>query len=135
MGSRNPRGPCCARHDVVSLGRYGIHDEPTALVLTFNLPLDVARAESLANYRLVWAGPDHHDRVISIRSVRYDAASQMVILRPRHRLPLRWTSRLTVFGTAPGGLTTTAGAYLAGAGTGQPGSDFVTAITRKSLTR
>jgi len=120
---------------VVSLGRYGIHDEPTALVLTFNLPLDVARAESLANYRLVGAGPDHHDRVIPIRSAQYDAASQTVTLRPRHRLPLKWTYRLTVIGTPPGGLTTTVGAYLAGAGTGQPGSDFVAAITRKSLTR
>ena len=106
---------------VVSLGRYGIHDEPTALVLTFNLPLDVARAESLANYRLVWAGPDNRigtrdDRVIPIRSAQYDAASQTVTLRPRHRLPLRWTYRLTVIGTPPGGLTTTVGAYLAARG-------------------
>ncbi len=123
---------------VVGLKRYGVHDRPTTLVLTFNLPLDVARAESPANYRLVAAGPDHrvgagNAGVIAMRSVAYDPASQTVSLRPSRRLPLRRTYFLTVIGTPPGGLTTTVGAYLAGAADGRPGTDYVASITRSSL--
>jgi hypothetical protein len=123
---------------VVSLRRFGIHRQPTTLVLTFSAPMDAARADSLAEYRLVWAGPDHRfgtrdDRIIPIRSARYDAASQAVRLRPIRRLPLRRTYRLTVVGTPPGGLTDTGGIFLDGAGTGRPGSDYVGAVNRKSL--
>jgi predicted outer membrane repeat protein len=123
---------------VVSLQRYGIHDQPTALVLTFNLPLDASRAKHLANYRLVLAGPDHphgtrHERVLPLRSARYDPASQTVTLRPKRQLLLKRTYLLTVIGMPPEGLTTTVGAYLAGAGTSQPGSNYVATFTRKSL--
>jgi hypothetical protein len=118
---------------VLSLRRSRVHDETSAFVLTFNLPLDVRPAESLANYSLVSTGPDHQDRAISIRSARYDAASQTVTLRLRRQIPLSDTYRLTAIGTPPGGLTTTVGAYLAGAGTGQPGTDYVAAITPNSL--
>ena len=47
---------------VVSVHRSGTH----RLVLTFNLPLDASRAQSLANYRLFHAGG--YNRMISIRS-------------------------------------------------------------------
>ena len=107
---------------VVSLVRSGTGHKPTALVLTFNLPLDAVRAESLANYGLVQAGDSS---VISIRSARYNAASQSVTLRPKPRLSPTQTYVLTVIGTPPGGLTTTLGAYLAGAGAGQPGTNYV----------
>jgi hypothetical protein len=123
---------------VVSLQRFGVHLHPTTLVLTFNTPMDAARAQSLAEYHLVRVGPDHrtgtkHDRAIPIRSARYDAATDTVTLRPIHRLPLRRTYMLTVLGTPPGGLTDTAGVFLDGAGTGRPGSDYVALINRKSL--
>jgi hypothetical protein len=123
---------------VVSLQRFGVHLHPTTLVLTFSTPMDAARAESLSNYRLVSAGPDHRpgtkdDRVIPIRSAIYDAPTETVTLRPIHRLPLRRTYMLTVLGTPPGGLTDTAGVFLDGAGTGRPGSDYVAVIDRKSL--
>ncbi len=108
---------------VLSLGQHGVHGKPTALVLTFNLPLDFALAESLTNYSLVSTGPDQKEHVIPIRSARYNAASRTVTLRLKHQLPSQGTYQLTVIGTPPGGLTTTVGAYLAGAGTGQPGTD------------
>ncbi len=117
---------------VSSLGRSRLHDETGAFVLTFNLPLDVGLAESLANYTVVSTGPDRKDSVVPIRSARYDAAAQTVTLRPNHRLSARGTYQLTVIGTSPGGLTTTVGPYLAGAGTGQPGTDYVAAITPNS---
>src|SRR5271166_2651867 len=114
---------------VLSLQRSGTDHHPTVLVLTFNLPLNAIPAESLANYRLVRADDG---RVISIRSARYDAASQSVTLRPKTRLLPSQTYSLTVIGTPPGGLTTTVGAYLAGAGPDQPGTDYVAAVNRKA---
>src|SRR5271166_4292933 len=114
---------------VLSLQRSGTDHHPTVLVLTFNLPLNAIPAESLANYRLVRADDG---RVISIRSARYVAASQSVTLRPKTRLLPSQTYSLTVIGTPPGGLTTTVGAYLAGAGPDQPGTDYVAAVNRKA---
>ncbi len=54
---------------------------------------------SIAEYRLVSAGPDHRfgtrdDRVIRIRSARYNAATLQVTLRPICRLPLHGTFQL-----------------------------------------
>jgi hypothetical protein len=100
--------------------------------------MDAALAQTLSEYRLVWIGHDHrtairHDRAIRIRSVRYDATSDTVRIRPAHRLPLRRRYQLTILGTAPSGLKDTAGFFLDGAGTGQEGSNYVVVITDKLL--
>ena len=42
---------------LVSLQRFGAHNEPTVLVLTFDLELDPTRAADLANYRILRPGP------------------------------------------------------------------------------
>ncbi len=111
---------------VVSLKRSGTGRHPTVLVLSFNLPLDAVTAESLANYRLVQAA---NDSAIVIRSAKYNAAAQTVTLRPKTRLSPSQTYMLTVIGTPPSGLTTVVGAYLAGAGAGQPGTNYVATLT------
>ena len=67
--------------------------------------------------------------MILIRSARYDPASKSVTLRLKTRLSLGQSYVLIVTGTSPGGLTTTVGAYLNGAGPGQPGNNYVAAIT------
>jgi hypothetical protein len=108
---------------VVSLVRQGTHKQPNVLVLTFNLPLDAVAAGSLANYQLVRTADG---KVIPIGSAQYDAASQSVILLPKPKLPATQTYTLTVIGLPPGGLTTSLGAYLAGAG--QPGTNYVASI-------
>jgi hypothetical protein len=123
---------------VVSLQRFGVHYYPTRLVLTFSEPMNAIPADKLANYRLVLVEPDHrpgakHERVIPIRSAKYDVASDTVALRQIYRLPLRRSFMLTVVGTLPGGLTNTSGVFLDGAGTGQIGSDYMAIINRKSL--
>ena len=46
-------------------------------------------------------------------------------LRLKSSLSPKKTYMLTVIGTPPGGLTTTVGAYLAGAADGEPGSNYV----------
>jgi hypothetical protein len=123
---------------VVGLERRGIHFHPTSIIVTFSQPMDAARAESLAEYHLIGPGPDHKfgtrdDHRIRIRSARYNAATNSVVLRPVRRLPLHDKFQLTVKGTAPDGLTSTLGILLDGARTGQPGSNYVARITGSLL--
>jgi hypothetical protein len=123
---------------VVSLQRFGVHYYPTRLVLTFSEAMNATPADNLANYHLAVAVPDHRPgvedgRTIRIRRALYDAANQPVTLWPIRRLPLRRTFLLTVKGAPPAGLTNASGTFLAGAGTGQPGSDYIGIVNRKSL--
>ena len=53
---------------VVGFQVVGITDHRTELVLTFSEPLDAARAQDPANYRLVWAGSIIGSRPGTIRS-------------------------------------------------------------------
>jgi hypothetical protein len=106
---------------IVGLRRLRSQRPATTLVLTFSEPMDAARAQKRANYRLVWDGSDHRlgtsdDRAIRIRWARYDAASHSVELRPIQRLARQRAYWLTVVGTPPGGLTSAAGVFLNGAG-------------------
>ncbi len=107
-----------------------VRHSPTTIVLAFSEPMTAARAEDTANYRLVAAGRDH--RVIAIRRARYDAASRSVSLRLAGPLPAGRTYWLTVAGT-PGALTSATGLPLDGAGTGQPGNDYLVHFGRKVL--
>ncbi len=125
---------------VVGLQDVGVRHQPTTLVLTFSQPMDSARAEDPANYRLVSAGPDHRlgtrdDRVIRVRWARYDAASQSVTLRLMPGQPRPRTLWLTVAGTSPGGLTNADGTPLAGVGTGGAGGDRAVPFNLKALQR
>jgi hypothetical protein len=54
-------------------------------------------------------------------------------LAPVHKLDLHKIYRLRVIGTPPEGITDTAGEYLDGTGTGQPGTDYVTKLTAADL--
>ncbi|WP_406698511.1 choice-of-anchor Q domain-containing protein [Singulisphaera sp. Ch08] len=125
---------------VVGVQRYGFHAQPTTLVLRFSTALDPARAQDLANYQIVTLGGHGRrsarvGRVTRVRAAVYDAATGSVTLHPAQRLDLRTTYRLTVRGSAPGGLASPTGVLLDGVGTGQPGSDFVTTISRGTLIR
>ena len=75
---------------VVGLQAIGDCGPRTAIVLTFSKPMDVARAQDPANYRLVWAGPDQRlgtpdDQVIRVRRARYNPATQAVTLQLARR--------------------------------------------------
>ncbi len=123
---------------VLGVRRYGVHSQPTTLVVTFSHPMNAGSVEDLANYRLVPARPHTRSstgdgRVIRIRFARYDADSLTATLRPMRRLPLHKTFQLTIVGTPPAGLTDTAGLYLGGAHSGQQGSNFVTLISDRLL--
>lgn len=114
---------------VMKVQRFGYHRFPTTLVLTFDQPLDPTRAQDVANYTLSGGG----QRSVPIVSAVYHAATQTVTLRPLFLLPLRDKFVLQVNGEAPSGLTNKSGQFLQGAGLGQPGTNFVTLITRANL--
>ena len=114
---------------VVSVVRFGFHTQPTALALGFSVPLDPIRAETPVNYDIM--GPS--GRVIPVRSAVLSADGKTVVLHLRRRLNVHVTYRMEVVGVMPGGLTSTAGVYLDGAGKGVPGSDFFTTISIRNL--
>jgi hypothetical protein len=116
---------------VVRVQRFGFHQQPTRLVLTFGEGLDPATASNVGNYRLVAARPN--GRVIRVLAASYDPAARAVTLSLRRRLPLRDTFRLTVRGAAPGGLSDAAGNLLDGDGDGRPGGVFAVRINRGLL--
>jgi hypothetical protein len=110
---------------VMLVQRFGVHMHPTVLVLSFDTALDPASATSLQNYVLVGPKGSH----IKFKSVSYDSSAHTVTLRPTVKINVHRTYRLTVIGNDPHGVCGVDRALLAGAGDGQPGTDFVTSVT------
>jgi hypothetical protein len=106
---------------VVSLVRFGFHEQPTSLVLTFSTALDATRAENVNNYQLLAST----GQVIPIGSAVYDTANLTVTLFPTQLLNLQKVFQLTVNGMTPNGLTGATGLPLDGAGNGTPGTNYV----------
>jgi hypothetical protein len=98
-------------------------------VLTFDKPLDAASAQNVRNYRLL----NPHGRAGRIAFAAYNPAKLTVTLFPALRLDLHRSYQLTVVGKPPNGVRDTTGKLLDGAGTGQPGSNFVTEVTSANL--
>jgi hypothetical protein len=114
---------------VTGVARYGIHAQPTYLVINFNQTLDPASAVNLSNYLIL--APT--GQVIKVKSARYNPATNTVTLVTAQRLSLHVTYILSIIGTAPSGLMSNAGVLFDGAYTGEPGSNFVTTITSSDL--
>jgi uncharacterized membrane protein/transglutaminase-like putative cysteine protease len=125
----NPVATLTAGPRVIQVSRFGYHATPTTYVIQFSAPLDSARAENVANYRIV--GPD--GRSVPVASATYDAMSKTVTLAPAHYLNLHWIYRLTIIGTGTAGITDTVGVLLDGAGTGHSGSNYVTTLKAADL--
>jgi virginiamycin B lyase len=118
---------------IVSVQLVGSHRRAMAIVLTFDEPLDPARAQNLANFQLV--ALKGRGAVIRIKSARYDPAARAVTLKPVHRLDPHRRYRLTIKGTGPGGISDTSGNLLDGQKTGNPGSDFTTILVAADIVR
>jgi hypothetical protein len=114
---------------VTSVQRFGFHAQPTYLVIYFNGPLAPSPAQNTSNYQIVGPGGHH----IKISSAIYNSTTDAVTLVLAQQLVLRKNYRLTINGTTSSGLTNPEGLLLDGAGTGQPGSDFVTTVTKNNL--
>ncbi len=118
---------------VLSVQRYGVHDQATTLVLTFSGQLNAGSATNPVNYELISA----MGLPISIEQADYNTSggSFTVTLHLERRLNLHRFYELTVIGTGPSGLAGASGLLLDGAGNGSPGSDYVTSVTGRDLVK
>ncbi|MFO0954379.1 MAG: choice-of-anchor E domain-containing protein [Isosphaeraceae bacterium] len=87
---------------VVSLVRFGIHQQPTLLQLTFDGPLDPAQASNPNYYRIAvpnkngsFTGPGV--TYVPIASAKYDAATNTVLLTTARRLNVHYMFQLQIF--------------------------------------
>jgi hypothetical protein len=126
-----PPGPSVSADgpEVVSVLRYGYHEMPTSLVISFNEALDAATAQNAKNYRIV--SPD--GGIIRVRSAVYNAAAHTVTLRPMKRISIHHRYALIVDGAKTDGVANTNEQLLDGAYTGKPGSNYRSYLTWRNL--
>ncbi len=121
---------------VVKLLRYGFHNEPTLLVLTFDRALTPASAGDPNNYSVLTAG--HNGRrgprgnvVVPIVSGAYSAANNTVTLLMGKQLSFFQPYILIARGTGKNPISDNNGIALDGKGNGQAGTDFVTIFNHR----
>jgi hypothetical protein len=105
---------------VTNLQRFGFHNQPTLLVLTFSSALDSTRAENTANYTVTLGSQQ-----FPVTAAVYNPTSHTVTLMFSQLLNIHRQYTITVNGMAPNGLTSATGVLLDGANNGKPGSNFV----------
>jgi uncharacterized repeat protein (TIGR01451 family) len=108
---------------VSNVQRFGFHDQPSVLVLTFSAALDPSRAQDPTCYTVTGSG-----QTFAVTTAVYNPSAHSVTLRFGRFLNVHHHYKITVDGAAPDGLTSASGVALDGANTGRPGSDFVTSI-------
>ena len=114
---------------VALVQRFGIHNEPTVLVVTFTAVLDSASAQDLENYVIV--GPS--GRHIAIDSAVYDASAHTVTLRPSKKINLHHDYQFTIIGTGSHGVAGVDHTLLDGAYDGKAASNCVTTLNWKNV--
>ena len=114
---------------VTIVKRYGYRFQPTYVAISFDSALDRSHAQNVANYQIVGPG----GRRFKVSSAIYNSGTQTVTLALAQRLVVRKTYRLRINGTTSSGITNTSGLLLDGAGTGQPGSNYVTSFSKRDL--
>ena len=115
--------------EVTLVQRFGYHEMPTTFVLTFDQALDATTADDARNYEII--GP--RGRHIRVKSAVYNAANDTVTLRPVERINVHFKYTLIVDGAQPSGLANVQGKLLDGERTGQPGSNYRTALTWRNV--
>jgi hypothetical protein len=98
---QGPEGQMLGGCILVTPRIFGIHQDPTPIVLTFDTPLTPALAQNVANYQLVALSPNSRSvignaRPIAIRSATYDPVANTVTLMPAARLSLNHYFEVTV---------------------------------------
>ena len=113
--------------NLVNVQRFGVHLQPTLIVLTFDTPLNPASAQDVSHYRLF--GPLDSKRAVEIPiiSASYNPVTQTVTLHTARRLDVHHPYRLTVVG-----LVNSTGSVLNGTD-GQPGGIFSARVNRSLL--
>ncbi len=109
--------------------RYGYHQTPTTVVLTFTQALDPSAAEDVHNYRIVGPGGQH----IRVRRAVYDPARLTVTLHPAERLSIHHPYKLTVVGAGSVGVANAQHVALDSSAAGNPGTDDRITLTWRQL--
>jgi hypothetical protein len=94
-GQNNDFGDQGVQITVTSLNLYGIHEQPSRIVLKFSGPLDAASADNPANYSLLGLGTVQQlgsatNYPIAISSAVYDPTSNTVTLSPTVHLNIHY---------------------------------------------
>jgi uncharacterized repeat protein (TIGR01451 family) len=119
---------------VVSLKRFGFHEQPTVLVVGFSGALETHSAQDLNNYSLVLIA--HGGRLhlhVPIVQAAYNPTANTVSLRPTRLLPLRFSYVLTVNASTSTGVRAANGELVDGNGDGLPGGNYVRQFGRNIL--
>lgn len=90
LSAGNPNNNQCP--SVGSLVRYGVHHQPTQLVLTFIGPVNPTMANNPNNYYVTTSNGVH----VKIKSATFDPATNAVTLIPVHQLNVHYHYDLTV---------------------------------------
>jgi uncharacterized membrane protein len=109
--------------------RYGIHWQPTILVLAFDSALDPTRAQNVNNYIVV----DPSGKRVPVSAAIYSPAAHTVTLYPSRQLNFHYNYFLVVNGAQPFGLTNAQGVLLDGDNDGKPGGNYITVINQSNL--
>lgn len=120
--------------------RFGIHAQPTTLVLNFSQPLAPSTATDPANFLIRRLTPRGQPVVgprglVPIASATYAPGSDSVTLHPARRLDLHASYFLIVNGTPPNGLAGTTGLYLDGQHLGHPSGNATAVISYANLVK
>jgi hypothetical protein len=88
---------------VVNVQRFGVHHQPTQVVITFDGPLNPAQAQNIANYHIYTLGPDgRFDREVPIKSAVYNAANHTVTLTTAYQFNVHHFAEISVTNPCPG---------------------------------
>ena len=89
---------------VIKVQRFGVHHQPTQIVVTFNGPLDPTQAENISNYQLFALGRNRQfSRRVGILSGVYSSTTNSVTLTTVHPINVHHLFEIKVTNPSPGG--------------------------------
>jgi uncharacterized repeat protein (TIGR01451 family) len=125
-----PEVPVVQAPSVVLFARSGVYSYPATINVTFDSPLDPTTAQNIRNYTLTqqlgFGGPRFRFRV---QSARYNPSTNSVRVRFNGTILLFAQYVFTINGASATGVTGADGTPIDGAGTGQPGTNYVQAFS------
>ena len=89
---------------VIKVQRFGVHHQPTQIVVTFNGPLNPTQAENISNYQLFALGRNRQfSRRVGILSGVYSSTTNSVTLTTVHPINVHHLFEIKVTNPSPGG--------------------------------
>src|SRR5271157_4529637 len=89
---------------VIKVQRFGVHHQPTQIVVTFNGPLNPTQAENISNFQLFALGRNRQfSRRVGILSGVYNSTTNSVTLTTVHPINVHHLFEIKVTNPSPGG--------------------------------